>query len=204
MGRDMSARGNANHTETANEAARGFTYRAAQPADSTEEWWCEAKNRMTEYTEVLKWYRLGRRTMPPPHPGLTRSEAVTYRQLQNGSLPTPVLMKHVCSSVYVSHLCHVCKSERATAAHTLWHCVQNPREARTVTTIPAWLMAAAGSDQLEEQTRAFQWISAALEKQHPSEISRCPLPLQQRGRRGCQKKAGVAKAARRVDYIMPR
>ncbi|KAH6926645.1 hypothetical protein HPB50_020844 [Hyalomma asiaticum] len=49
---DVSARGNVNH-ETANEAARGFTYRAAQPADSTEEWWCEAKDRITEYSEVL-------------------------------------------------------------------------------------------------------------------------------------------------------
>ncbi|KAH6925433.1 hypothetical protein HPB50_005324 [Hyalomma asiaticum] len=71
-------------------------------------------------------------------------------------------------------------------------------------TIPPWLMAAAGSDQLEEQTRAVQWISAALEKQRPSEIARCPLPPQHRGRRGCQKKAEVEKAARRVEDIMPR
>ncbi|KAH6945754.1 hypothetical protein HPB50_009749 [Hyalomma asiaticum] len=124
--------------------------------------------------------------MPPPHLDLTRSEAVTYRQLQTGSLPTPVLMKHVCSSVYASDLCRVCKSERATAAHILWDCEQNPREARTVTTVPPWL--AAGSDQLEEQTSAIQWISAALEKQHPSDNARCPLPPQHRGRRGCQKK----------------
>ncbi|KAH6924971.1 hypothetical protein HPB50_027042 [Hyalomma asiaticum] len=37
MGRDVSARGNANRNEAANEAARDFTYRAAEPADSTEE-----------------------------------------------------------------------------------------------------------------------------------------------------------------------
>ncbi|KAH6945646.1 hypothetical protein HPB50_009395 [Hyalomma asiaticum] len=165
MGRDVSARGNANHNEMANEAARGFTYHTAQPADSTEEW-------PQDYA--------------PPHPGLSRSEAVTYRQLQTGSLPTPVLMKHVCCSVYVSDLC------------------RNPREASTVTTIPPWLMAAAGSDQLEEQTRAVQWSSAALEKQRPSEIARCPIPPQHRGRRGCQKKAGAAKAARREEDIMPR
>ncbi|KAH6948260.1 hypothetical protein HPB50_023311 [Hyalomma asiaticum] len=143
MGRDMSACGNTNH-ETAKEAARGFTYCAAQPADSMEE-------------------RLGRRTMPPHHRGLTRSKAVTYWQLQSGSLPTP-----------------------------------NPREARTVTTIPPWLAATR-----EEQTRAIQWILSALEKQHPSESARCPLPPQHRGRRRCQK-AGVAKAARRVEGIMPR
>ncbi|KAH6944215.1 hypothetical protein HPB50_002345 [Hyalomma asiaticum] len=46
-------------------------------------------------------------------------------------------------------------TERATAAHILWDCVQNPREARTMMTIPPWLMAAAGSDQLEEQTVDF-------------------------------------------------
>ncbi|KAH6945133.1 hypothetical protein HPB50_007410 [Hyalomma asiaticum] len=161
-----------------------------------EEWWCEAKDRMSEYSEVLKWYRLGRRTMALPHPGLTRSETVTYRQLQTWSLPTPVLMKHVCSSVYASDLCRVCGSERATAAHILWDCEQNPREARTVTTIQPWLAAAAGSDQLEEQTRAVQWSLAALEKQRPSENARRPLPPQHRGRHRCQKNAGGAKAAR--------
>ncbi|KAH6946450.1 hypothetical protein HPB50_013654 [Hyalomma asiaticum] len=142
--------------------------------------------------------------MPPPYPGLTGSEAVTYRQLQSGSLPTPVLMKHVCSRVYVSDLCRVCGSERATAAHILWDCVENPREARTLTTIPPWLAAAAGSDQLKEQTRAVQWISAALEKQRPSENARCRLPHEHRIRRWCQKKAGIAKAARREAAIMPR
>ncbi|KAH7957236.1 hypothetical protein HPB52_016455 [Rhipicephalus sanguineus] len=38
MGRDVSPRGNANRNESANDAVRGFTYHAAQPADSTEEW----------------------------------------------------------------------------------------------------------------------------------------------------------------------
>ncbi|KAH6920667.1 hypothetical protein HPB50_028345 [Hyalomma asiaticum] len=34
-------------------------------------------------------------------------------------------------------------------------------------------------------------------KAAPGEIAWCPLPPQHRGRRGCQKKARVAKAARR-------
>ncbi|KAH6940372.1 hypothetical protein HPB50_027103 [Hyalomma asiaticum] len=116
-------------------------------------------------------------TMPPPHPGLTRSEAVTYRQLHTGSLPTPVFMKHVCSSLYVSDLCRACKSERSTAAHILWDCEQNPREAKTV--IPPWVVAAAGSDQLEEQTVDFGCPrKAALERNHQavSEDSVC-LPM---------------------------
>ncbi|KAH6927142.1 hypothetical protein HPB50_000003 [Hyalomma asiaticum] len=96
--------------------------------------------------EVPRLWTPRRRTMPPPQPGLTKGEAVMYRQLQNGSLPTPVLMKH------------------------------NPSEARRVTTVPPWLVATAGSDQLDEQTRAVQWISAALEKQRQSKSVRCPPP----------------------------
>lgn len=107
-------------------------------------------------------------------------------------------MKQVCSNVYANDLCRMCGTQRATTAHILWYCEQNLREARTVTTIPPWLTAAAESDQ--KVTRAVQWISAAVEKQHPSESAKCSLPPQHRGRRGCQK-AGVARTARRVEDV---
>lgn len=48
----------------------------------------EAKDRMTEFSEILEWYRLRCRTMPSPHLDLTQSEAVAFQQLQAGSLPT--------------------------------------------------------------------------------------------------------------------
>ncbi|KAH6919851.1 hypothetical protein HPB50_029162 [Hyalomma asiaticum] len=89
-------------------------------------------------------------------------------------------------------------------AHILWDFERNPREPRTLTTIRPWLVAAAGSDQREEQTRAAQWISAALEKQPPSVSARCPLPSQHMDRHGCQKEAGVAKGARLVENVTRR
>ncbi|XP_072142785.1 uncharacterized protein [Dermacentor andersoni] len=179
MGSDVSDRGNANHNETVNAAARGLTNRAAATtADPS--WWWETKDKMTSYNEIVKWYRLERRTMPPPHPGLTRKEAVLYRQLQTGSLFTPVLMRHVCRSVYESDLCCVCRKERATAAHILWDCAKNPHEAATITTIPPRLEAATRCYDQDVQTQAVQQISTALERQRPSETGG-RLPPQKRG-----------------------
>ncbi|KAH6943419.1 hypothetical protein HPB50_021583 [Hyalomma asiaticum] len=154
----MVAIGKRNNNEMANEAAR---------ADSIVEWCCEAKDRITEYSEVLTWYRLVCGTMQPPRPGLARSVVVTFQEVQTGSILSPVLLKHVCFCGYISDLCRVCGSERATAAYILWDSEQNPKKVKTVTTIPPWLAAVAGSEQREE--RALQWLSAALEKHHPSE-----------------------------------
>ncbi|KAG0436234.1 hypothetical protein HPB47_018065 [Ixodes persulcatus] len=170
MGSDVSERGNANHNETANAAARGLTNRAAANTADSECWSrYSAKDKMTSFNEIVKWYRLNRQTMPPPHPGLTRMEAVLYRQLQTGSLLTPVLAKHVCPSVYASDVCRLCTKERATAAHILWDCSVNPREASEKTTIPPQLEAATRSYDQETQLKAVQQVSAALERQRPSE-----------------------------------
>ncbi|KAG0410654.1 hypothetical protein HPB47_012233 [Ixodes persulcatus] len=124
---------------------------------------------MTSFNEIVKWYRLNRQTMPPHHPGLTQMEAVLYRQLQTGSLLTPVLAKHVCPSVYASDVCRLCAKERATAAHILWDCSVNPREASKKTTIPPQLEAATRGYDHETQLKAVQHVSAALERQRPSE-----------------------------------
>lgn len=170
VGSDVSERGNANHNETANVAARGLTNRAAANTADSECWSrYSAKDRMTTFNEIVKWYRLNRQTMPPPHPGLTRKEAVLYRQLQTGSLLTPVLAKYVCPSVYASDVCRLCVKERATAAHILWDCSVNPREASEKTTIPPQLEAATRIYDQDTQLKAVQQVSAALERQRPSE-----------------------------------
>ncbi|KAG0436902.1 hypothetical protein HPB47_017704 [Ixodes persulcatus] len=96
-------------------------------------------------------------------------EAVVYRQLQTGSLRTPGLAKHVCPRVYASDVCRLCAKERATAAHILWDCSVNPREASEKTTIPPQLEAATRSYDQETQFKAVQQVSAALERQRPSE-----------------------------------
>ncbi|XP_050042835.2 uncharacterized protein [Dermacentor andersoni] len=170
MGSDVSERGNVNHNETANSAARGLTNRAAASTADSECWSrCSAKDKMTTFNEIVKWYRLNRQTMPPPHPGLTRKEAVLYRQLQTGSLLTPVLAKHVCPSVYASDVCRLCAKERATAAHILWDCRINPQEASEKTTIPPQLEAATKIYDQDTQLKAVQQVSAALERQRPRE-----------------------------------
>ncbi|XP_072145050.1 uncharacterized protein [Dermacentor andersoni] len=170
MGSDVSERGNVNHNETANSAARGLTNRAAASTADSECWSrFSAKDKMTTFNEIVKWYRLNRQTMPPPHPGLTRKEAVLYRQLQTGSLLTPVLAKHVCPSVYASDVCRLCAKERATAAHILWDCRINPQEASEKTTIPPQLEAATKIYDQDTQLKAVQQVSAALERQRPRE-----------------------------------
>ncbi|XP_075547135.1 uncharacterized protein LOC142590072 [Dermacentor variabilis] len=142
---------------------------------------CSAKDKMTTFNEIVKWYRLNRQTMPPPHPGLTRKEAVLYRQLHMVSLLTPVLAKHVCPSVYASDVCRLCAKERATAAHILWDCSINPREASEKTTIPPQLEAATRSYDQDTQLKAVQQVSAATTRnrgeggQHPQEGSGGPL-----------------------------
>lgn len=124
MGPSVSCKGNANHNETGNAVARGAVNRAAAMSAGPSEWqpFDISKDPMTTYNDVVKWYHSRRRTMPPPHLGLTRSEAVIYRQLQTGSLLTQVLAKHMCPEVYKSDVCRLCAKERATAAHILWNC----------------------------------------------------------------------------------
>ncbi|CAN7939763.1 unnamed protein product, partial [Ixodes hexagonus] len=68
---DASER-NDNHNETAHAAARALTNRAPATDRPT---WFGAKDRMTDYNDITKAYRLARRTLPPPHPRLSRAEA---------------------------------------------------------------------------------------------------------------------------------
>ncbi|KAH7973967.1 hypothetical protein HPB49_007910 [Dermacentor silvarum] len=170
MGSDVSERGNANHNEADNAAAQGLTNRAAANTADSECWWrYSAEDNMTTFNEIVKWYRLNRQTMSPPHPGLTRKEAVLYRQLQTGSLLTPVLAKHVCPSVYTSDVCRLCAKESATAAHIIWDCSINLREASDKTTILPQLEAATRIYDQETQLKAVKQVSAALERQRLSE-----------------------------------
>ncbi|XP_072142945.1 uncharacterized protein [Dermacentor andersoni] len=147
-----------NHNETAHAVARALTNRAAATDRPT---WCSAKDRMTTFNELTQFHRLARRTFPPPHPGLSRAEAVLFRQLQTGSLPTPVLMTHLYPKLYVSDVCRVCQRERATLTHILWDCTKFPNEASTSTTIPPRLAAAAECYDHESQTWAVQQVSEA-------------------------------------------
>lgn len=161
---DASER-NANHNETAHAAARALTNRA--PATDRQTWF-GAKDRMTDYNDITKAYRMARRTFPLPHPRLSRAEAVLLRQLQTGSLPSPGLMHRMYPETYPTDKCKVCRRETADHTHILWDCIKHPEEARS-RTIPSRLEEAAKSYDLDQQLWAVQQVLGALERQGPSE-----------------------------------
>ncbi|CAN7944080.1 unnamed protein product [Ixodes pacificus] len=123
---------------------------------------------MTDYNDITKAYRLARRTLPPPHPRLSRAEAVLLRQLQTESLPSPGLMHRMYPETYPTDRCKVCRRETADHTHILWDCIKHPEEARSRTTPPQLEAAAKGYDQ-DQQLWAVQQVLGALERQGPGE-----------------------------------
>lgn len=161
--------GHGNRNEEADRAAHALTSRGApeSPSPRFATQVPEETEPLTAYRDILEWYRINRRTFPPPHPNLTRQEAVIYRQLQTCSLMTPVVAKHICPEVYVSDMCTLCNRERATMAHILWDCENHPQEARN-TTIPPRFMDAMKNGNYEDQLQAVQLAMAGLERQRPA------------------------------------
>lgn len=167
-----------NRNETADAAARDLSNRAAAPtplasaegADCEDCDMCSDDDDETDpllgYAEVLGWYRYGRRTMPPPHPGLTREQAVLYRQLQTRSVLTPALARYVCPEVFESEVCSVCKRAKATLTHILWDCDLHPEEAvASPGRLPEDIARAVLSQDLTEQLQAVQRLEVALARQ---------------------------------------
>lgn len=168
-----SSNGHANRNETADAAARELTNRAASPLASRSARQPAINHEpLTTYTEVLQWYRLSRRTMSPPHPRLTRAEAVLYRQLQTNSVITPVLAQYVCPGAYDSVQCSVCARANATLAHLLWDCERNPDEAAAPTRLPDSFTSAMISSEYATQLQAVQQLEAALARQRLGEAAR--------------------------------
>lgn len=166
-----------NRNETADAAARELTNREAPPrcssssshlADGEPE---PEQEPLVSYGEILQWYRLGRRSRPPPHPRLTRAEAVLYRQLQTNSVITPVLARHVCPEVYESVVCSECAQTNATLAHLLWGCDRHVPEPDGVTRLPEDITHAMNSNVYEVQLQTVQRLEAALAKQKRREAT---------------------------------
>lgn len=144
------------------------------------------------YAEVLGWYRYGRRTMPPPHPGLTREQAVLYRQLQTRSVLTPALARYVCPEVFESEVCSVCKRAKATLTHILWDCDLHPEEAvASPGRLPEDIARAVLSQDLTEQLQAVQRLEVALARQ-----SRGAEPAGDRGYKSHRSTAGRPSGSR--------
>ncbi|XP_077540997.1 uncharacterized protein LOC144153218 [Haemaphysalis longicornis] len=156
---------NANHNETAHARARGLTDRAQGDGLPL---WFSAKDRMTSYNELTKAFRLARRLLPPPCKGLSRSQAVLFRQLQTRTLPSPALLHRMYPESHPDDKCRVCRRETATFEHMLWDCSKHPSEANSGR-IPPQLEEAMRSDHQETQLQAVQQVIEALARQEPRE-----------------------------------
>lgn len=156
-----------NRNEEADRAAHALTGRGASSSPQLAEQELDEASPLTTYRDILEWYRANRRTFPPPHPRLTKREAVVYRQLQTNALMTPVIAKHMCPEVFPSDVCVLCKKDRATASHILWDCRLHPSEANTAKTLPPLLASATRDKDYEIQHTAVQQVLGALERQRP-------------------------------------
>ncbi|XP_075542962.1 uncharacterized protein LOC142576634 isoform X4 [Dermacentor variabilis] len=107
-------------------------------------------------------------TLPPPHPRLSRAEAVVLRQLQPGSPPSLKLMNRMYLETYPTDMCRVCRRETADYTHILWDCIKYPEDAKS-RTLPPRLEAAAKSYDRDDQLWAVQQVPEALERHGPSE-----------------------------------
>lgn len=107
-----------NLNESAHEAARGFTDRAALGSDDSPP---DHRDSPITHNEVTKFFYLARRVFPPPHSKLSRPQAVTLRLLQTNSYPNPVSLNSIYPDIYPNCCCAAC-GEAATLAHMLWEC----------------------------------------------------------------------------------
>lgn len=134
--------------------ARGHCNRALQetPEDPS-------PDTLQTYYDILQHYRLSRRTMPPPHPSLTRAEATTWRQLQTNTYPHLTLLHAMYPTLY-QPLCPFC-TERATLYHTTWACQNIPNNSpNRNATHEQWEMVLTSS-ALEDQRKLIARAESA-------------------------------------------
>lgn len=107
---------NANRNETAHARARALTDRAhgGRPL------WFSTRDGMTNCNEITTVSRLNRRLLPRPCTGLSRSQAVVFRKLQTGTLPSPALLHRMYPESHPNdNWCKTCRRETATFARML-------------------------------------------------------------------------------------
>lgn len=105
--------------------------------------------------------------MALPHPRLTREEAVVLRQLQNNSVITLVLAKHLWPEAYVTDLCRLFGRQWATLAHILKNCECANADNNSADVLPPLMEGVKRSEGYGVQHTAIQQILAVLEKQRP-------------------------------------
>lgn len=107
-----------NRNEEADAAARELIRcRDGSVAPRTEDNDEHAPEPLTDYGDVLRRFREGRRVYPAPHRDLSRAESVLLRHLQVKCVLTPALARHICPEMFASPMCSVCEQELATLGH---------------------------------------------------------------------------------------
>lgn len=168
----VKASSHPNRNETADAAARELSNGEAPPRSSPADGYPETEQEpLASYGKYYSGTGSAGDSSRPPHPKLTRAEAVLYRQLQTHSVITPVLARHVCPEVYESVLCSVCARTNATLAHLLWGCERHSLEADGATRLPEDITYAMNSNEHEVQLRTIQRLEAALAGQKRREAS---------------------------------
>lgn len=101
--------------EFAHRQARDLNLRATEETE-------EGMHPITKYAEILKHYRENRRSLPRPHPKLSREEQSIYRQIQAASFPHPLLLNRMFPIRYAKE-CPLC-SKPGTLKHTIGECAK--------------------------------------------------------------------------------
>lgn len=156
---------NANHNETAHARARELTDRAGSSGDHL---WFSTRDRMTSFNEITKAYRLARRTLPPPCKGLSREQAVKYRQLQTRTVMSPAFMHKIFPEAHPDGTCRVCRNAPATLEHIVWDCLNFPEDSTSGRLPPAFEEAKRSGNQ-DLQLEAVQRVIVALARQETSQ-----------------------------------
>lgn len=167
---------NDNRNETAHSRARELTDRAV---GACERLWFSTRDRMTSFHEITKAYRMARRTLPPPCKGLSREQAVIYRQLQTRTIPSPALKHKMYPEAHPDDKCRVCRKEVATLEHIVWDCINFPTESVSGKLPPAMEEATRQGNQ-DLQIEAVQRVIVALARQEsggPGTASRAPAAV---------------------------
>lgn len=126
---------------------------------------------ITQYGEVLQWYRTSRIKYPPPHRDLTRKEATTLRQLQARAIWTPVLAKHISPEIHHTDTCQRCGRARATQNHILWECLPPPPNTQNGQ-IPEEIDKKITSEEYETQRDTVRHVLELLDLQKPGTTDR--------------------------------
>lgn len=200
-----------NRNEEADAAARELAKCRAvaeAPSDPSEQDHNEEEDAepITDYGEVLRWYRDQRQAFPPPHRELSRAEAVRFRQLQTETVLTPALARHMCPDLFEDATCSVCKRETATLSHLMWGCESEVRDGGdnvqcSRDTYPPDVRECVCSTDINHQRRVIQRLEAALAKQRRKSDPNTTDPRQ--GRKWTGSSSSPSKAGTKPRGLHP-